>query len=202
MGAGNIQRNNMSFYKLKKVEDKQDKHDTQYRFFQSVKNGGDWVLAKEHYEFIDGEIVRLERTQGEYKGNTIHNFAITLLDSENALSKVSFTFSSIGRSIINCLLGAVSSEEGLGKIQLTAVRYTSKANGKVIDTVFVTNNGKRAEWKYSAEELPDLEEIGQKKDGTKIFDDTDLNEFFFKKFDKLMNKVNNDPANMAKLNCT
>lgn len=85
---------------------------------------------------IDGNITGVQYTENEYEGNKIRGFRITL-DANDGVGLLSIGFTSLGRSIMNSLLGLKGADN---------VKISLYKNKKGYDSVYVTQGGQKADW--------------------------------------------------------
>lgn len=167
MGASNSSNQQTVFYKLKIVKD----IDTPF-FFRKEKKGDVYVEA-EQFDTIQGYLTKIETGGYVFEGKEKKTFKIFMNDDagDGRLS-IESGFTYMTRSMLNSIDGATS----IGLVKLTARKWGKTE--KKYPTVFVEVNGQKTKWAYEIKDLPQVEEIKNKKNEVVSRDDDELNQFF------------------------
>lgn len=148
-------------------------------YFEFTRKDGDKILKdpRKHIQNIDGKVSKISLDSYTFENQEIKTFRIHIskeLNNKNCLFIVSSSYTRVGRSIINSLLGW---DKPIEKINLSLY-----LDAKAYPSVKTLINKEKATWKYS---IPDqrkkIETIKNKKGEFVSNDYTDLDEMFEEK---------------------
>lgn len=166
MGASNTSQNN-AFYKLKINKET----DTPF-FYRTEKKGDAWVQT-ETYTKIEGYLKDVKVETYTWDGKENQSVKITLQDNTSDGSIIITTgFNNMTRSMLNSIAGC----DAIGLLELKAAKWGK--GEKKYPTIFVSNNGQKTAWKYQISEIPQVEQIKNKKGEVVSTDDSETNAFF------------------------
>lgn len=166
MGLTNESKNN-TFVKLKIDKDT----DTPF-FYRMEKKGEAWVET-DTYTKAEGFLKGIKVETYTWEGKEKLSMKITLQEANSDSSIIiSAGFNNMTRSMLNAIAGC----DAIGLIELKAAKWGK--GEKKYPCVFVQNNGQKTSWKYKIDEIPQVEQIKNKKGDVVSFDDTETNIFF------------------------
>lgn len=142
-------------------------------FVVKAKVGGKYEEVK-RVNRVSGTLIKIEKSEYEYKSEKIPQIKLTLKDGEETMI-ISFGYNFISRSILNALCSIID----FGRISITLVKSKEYAQA------YVNNNEETVRWKYSVDDIKSkVIEVGKLKDYSK------LNEFFAEQIDVINSRLN------------
>lgn len=133
---------------------------------------------------VAGDLVRIDTRVGEYEGNPVHSFTLSLKDSEK--NEVYFTTFSLGSALGRSTANSILNLKAFENVQLSNYGQTNKDTKKTYPALSVRQGDETAtvKWKYDPKggEMPAAREYQGK--GNKIEKDYLAQEQF------LVNKLN------------
>jgi hypothetical protein len=166
MGLSNESKNN-TFVKLKIDKDT----DTPF-FYRMEKKGETWVET-DTYTKAEGFLKGIKVETYTWEGKEKLSMKITLQDpNADGAIIISTGFNNMTRSMLNSIAGCTN----LGLLELKATNWGK--GEKKYATIFVQNNGQKTAWKFPMAELPQVEQVKNKKGEVVSVDDSEANDFF------------------------
>lgn len=168
MGASKSSEKKYEFYKLKII-----KESDVPMFFRREKQGEQWAET-EQFDTISGYLKKVETGSYTHEGKEKKTFKMVFDDNNGESSiQVEGNFNNMTRTMFNSLCGM----DSIGLVELRA-KLWGKPGAKKYPTVFVDVNGQKSNWKYKYTDLPQIEEIKNKKGEVLSKDDTEVNDFY------------------------
>jgi len=166
MGLSTESKNNI-FVKLKIDKDT----DTPF-FYRMEKKGETWVES-ETYTKAEGYLKGIKVETYTWEGKEKQSMKITLQDpNADGAIVISAGFNNMTRSMLNSIAGC----DVIGLLELKAAKWGK--GEKKYPTIFVQNNGQKTGWKFTMAELPQVEQVKNKKGEVVSVDDSEANDFF------------------------
>jgi len=136
--------------------------------FERYVEGGE----NETYKKVEGMYNRIEfgsykRTDDRGKEKEVEKYTLVLTNEDEEEIHVSTTWTGVWRQLLNTLCGALKSDvlQGmLGRISISL--YMTKSG---YPSVYVHNDGQPIDWFLSIDELKEMTEVEELKDGEKKF---------------------------------
>lgn len=178
MGLG-TQKNSNKAYFLKIVTKDENKKQISPVFSVTEKVGDKWEQTRTATE-VTGNLVAVLLEKKEWEDNEYDVIKLSLQDAEtDELFVLDLRFNLLSRSIINSFLG-------MKEYTNVSVSLYQKKDSNY-PAVSVKQNGERASWAFSIEELPKVEKVkvGKKE----VVDSTELDEFLLGKLKELAERV-------------
>jgi hypothetical protein len=165
------------------------------RMTQTESVDSKYVDLTETVTNVSGELVNVKIKSHQWKDKTIEEVQVWLKDEKaGELCAVSVGMNSIGRNLINVLLGL---QAPYGNLELRV--YNKKKDGR--PALYMEHNAVRVGWKYTPEEMKKyVVENTVRKDGKTTIerDYFDLNKFLLKELtENVLPKFNKMPAQFA-----
>lgn len=160
-----------------------------------AKGDKEYVELEETINKVSGHLHKVEVREYKYKDEDKQELRVWLKDTlEGEMYCVSVGLNSIGRNIINTLLGL---EQPYGELEIRV--YNKKDND--MPSVYMEHNGVKTGWKYGPDEIKKyiVENKVTKKGVAKIERDYfKLDEFLLKELnEKVISHFNKTPAKFA-----
>jgi len=158
MGAFTTNQESATYYKLSA-----GKKDEKPFFGKKGSKTDNYKVVEEHDAF-EGSLLNIELGEYEFEGKKKDTIKLTFEDTLGKCIVEGSLNTGIMRSILNTFAGGDFNKPFVMKLYLNKEGYPS---------VYITQGGERASWKYEATQLPKVE-IVKLKNGTEIKDDTDV----------------------------
>jgi len=158
MGAFTTNQESATYYKLSA-----GKKDEKPFFGKKGDKSVNYKVIEEHDAF-EGSLLNIELGEYVFEGKTKDTIKLTFEDTLGKCIVEGSLNTSIMRSILNTFAGGDFDKPFVMKLYLNKEGYPS---------VYITQGGERASWKYETTQLPKVEII-KMKNGNEIKDDTDV----------------------------
>jgi hypothetical protein len=158
MGAFTTNQESATYYKLQA-----GKKDEKPFFGKKGSKADNYKVIEEHDAF-EGSLLNIELGDYEFEGKKKDTIKLTFEDTLGKCIVEGSLNTSIMRSILNTFAGGDFNKPFVMKLYLNKEGYPS---------VYITQGGERASWKYETTQLPKVEII-KMKNGNEIKDDTDV----------------------------
>lgn len=151
---------------------------------------GKWETVDET-NAVSGSLESIEVQTQEYEGNEYKTAKIKMKDADaKEMYLIDAKFSYLSRSLFNALI----SLENFDKVHISLYETKRKSDGKVFANSAVRDLTKPKEdnmvrWKYERDEIPAVEKVMNKKGEVKLFDSSEVDEFFEKELKELAARV-------------
>lgn len=166
LGTSGNEDKNVYFVKIQGLKKGSDKV---YFEVQKKDAEGNYVIVATPWG-LKGNLDNIKVEKFQYDGQEQTKFKL-VMSSEDDLYFLTLGNNKISRTIFNCLASA----ELIGEISMGLYN-----NDKGYPAIWVKNDGEKLDWKYSLDELNKKVDVQEMKNGKKIYDASELEEFFEK----------------------
>lgn len=195
LGNDNNYSENTKLYILKIKRKDADQKPVKPFFAVSVKDetGKFKVDNNLATDTVSGNLTKIELDKKEWEGKEYDVIKVYLKD-DGEMYLLDLRFDNLTRQMFNALLGLKSFEN----VKISLYETRSEKTGKTYPNVSVKQGGQRADWKFSREQLPQPEEVKNKKGEVlqRVYDD--VNNFFLEQLTEFSERVKSAPKQEAK----
>lgn len=173
------------FFRLKR-KDENSKPVKPYFFVRQSKEGGFEDLP--NAAFVAGNLVKVVLDQRVFEGKEYDIVKLHLQDGDERYI-LDLRYDTLTRQLFNNLIALESFEN----LKISVGETVSKKNGKTYASIYLTQNGKLVNWKYTPAEVPKPDEITNKKGEVIQRDYDEVNAFFKKELAELAERLSSAP---------